>query len=388
MLNKYYYISNIYGQREKVHFKEKILRKCKISIDLRTMTIDRKKVIKAQIELSNLIGCPGHEVEVTDYILVKLEKLAVDKAWIDPLGNVLAIKEGSDPNGLRIMLDAHVDEVGFMISHIDDHGFITIETLGGIDKRLMLGALIQFLTTERKRIIGVVGTSPPHITKPEDREKVPPINEMFVDIGCKSYQEVRDMDLDIGSVGTFYTECIQLNNNVLLGKAFDDRTACNVLLQVLEQLKDIEIPNTLMITFAVQEEVGGRGATVAGFTLEPSIALALENTIASDVPGVPPAKMITRLGSGPAVTAADRSLIVPKKILDRIKIAADMDGIAWQYKKPVYGGTDAGKISITRSGVPSGVISVPCRYIHANASLLQVDDIIETIKLVVNFCKI
>ncbi len=352
------------------------------------MTIDRKKVIETQIELSNLIGCPGHEVEVTDYILVKLEKLAVDKAWIDPLGNVLAIKEGSDPNGLRIMLDAHVDEVGFMISHIDDHGYITIETLGGIDKRLMLGALIQFHTTERKRIIGVVGTSPPHITKLEDRDKVPPINEMFVDIGCKSYQEVRDMDLDIGSVGTFYTECKQLNDNVLLGKAFDDRTACNVLLQVLEQLKDIEIPNTLMITFAVQEEVGCRGATVAGFTLEPSIALALENTIASDVPGVPPAKMITKLGNGPAVTAADRSLIVPKKILDRIKKAAEMDEIVWQYKKPIYGGTDAGRISLTRSGVPSGVVSVPCRYIHANAGLLQVDDIVETIRLVVNFCKI
>ncbi|GAH41353.1 unnamed protein product, partial [marine sediment metagenome] len=117
-------------------------------------------------------------------------KLAVDKAWIDPLGNVLAIKEGSDPNGLRIMLDAHVDEVGFMISHISDDGFITIETLGGIDKRLMLGALLQFQTDEGKRIMGVVGASPPHITKPDEREKVPAINEMFVDIGCISYQEV------------------------------------------------------------------------------------------------------------------------------------------------------------------------------------------------------
>ena len=352
------------------------------------MTIDRQKVIDTQIELSNLIGCPGHEDEVTDYILVKLEKLAVDKAWIDPLGNVLAIKEGSDPNGLRIMLDAHVDEVGFMISHISDDGFITIETLGGIDKRLMLGALLQFQTDEGKRIMGVVGASPPHITKPDEREKVPAINEMFVDIGCASYQEVRALNLDIGSVGTFYTVCKQLNDNVLLGKAFDDRTACNVLLQVLEQLKDIEIPNTLLINFAVQEEVGGRGATVAGFTLEPSIALALENTIASDVPGVSSAKMITKLGDGPAVTAADRSLIVPKKILDRIKKAAHLDAISWQYKKPTYGGTDAGYISKTRSGVPSGVVSVPCRYIHANAGLLHVDDIVETIKLVVNFCKI
>ena len=350
--------------------------------------VNRESVIEIQIELSNLIGVPGHEEEVTDYILVKLEKLGVDKAWIDPLGNILAIREGTDPNGLKIMLDAHVDEVGFMISHVDERGFLTIEPLGGIDKRLMLGTLLEFQNDKRERIIGVVGSSPPHITKPEDREKVPDINEMFVDIGCASKEEVTKLGLDIGSVGTFYTKCILLNENTIIGKAFDDRTACNVLLHVLEELKGKEIPHTLLISFAVQEEVGTRGAIVASYTLEPSIALALENTIASDVPGVPNQKVVTSLGNGPAVTAADRSLIVPKKILDRIKQAAELDNIKWQYKKPTYGGTDAGSISRSRSGVPSGVVSVPCRYIHGNTALLLVDDIIKTIKLVTNFCKI
>ena len=202
--------------------------------------VDRESVINTQIELSNLIGVPGHEEEVTDYILVKLEKLGVDKAWIDPLGNILAIKEGNDPNGLRIMLDGHVDEVGFMISHIHKGGFLTIETLGGIDKRLMLGALLQFQTEKREKILGVVGTAPPHITKPDERDRVPEINEMFVDIGCKTKQEVLDLGLDIGSVGTFFTECTKLNDNTLLGKAFDDRTACNVILHVLENLKEVE----------------------------------------------------------------------------------------------------------------------------------------------------
>ncbi|MCE7740856.1 MAG: M42 family metallopeptidase [Candidatus Heimdallarchaeota archaeon] len=350
--------------------------------------VNRDSVIKTQIELSNLIGVPGHEEEVTDYVLVKLEKLGVDKAWIDPLGNVLAIKEGTNPNGLRIMLDAHVDEVGFMISHVHEEGFLTIENLGGIDKRLMLGALLQFQNDFRERIIGVVGAAPPHVTKPDERDKVPEINEMFVDIGCKNRAEVLALGLDIGSVGTFYTECILLNEETILGKAFDDRTACNVILHVLEELKEVEIPHTLLINFAVQEEVGTRGAIVAGYTLEPSIALALENTIASDVPGVPSQKIVTSLGDGPAVTAADRSLIVPKKILERIKQAAVMGDIKWQYKKPTYGGTDAGSISKTRAGVPSGVVSVPCRYIHANAGLLLIDDILKTIKLVTNFCKI
>jgi len=350
--------------------------------------VDRESVVKTQMELSNLIGVPGHEEEVTDYILVKLEKLGVDKAWIDPLGNILAIKEGKDPNGLRIMLDAHVDEVGFMISHVDAEGFLTIEALGGIDKRLMLGSILQFQTVKNERILGVVGAAPPHITKPEDRDKVPAINELYVDVGCQSREDVLNLGLDVGSVGTFYTECTHLNDKTLLGKAFDDRTACNVILHVLEELKNVTLPHTLLINFAVQEEVGTRGAIVAGYTLEPSIALALENTIASDVPGVPPQKVVTSIGGGPAVTAADRSLIVPKKILDRLKQAAEMDDIKWQYKKPIYGGTDAGSISRTRSGVPSGVVSVPCRYIHGNAGLLRIEDIIQTIKLVTNFCKI
>ena len=166
------------------------------------------------------------------------------------------------------------------------------------------------------------------------------------------------------------------------------RTACNVILHVLEALKDKEISNTILVNFAVQEEVGARGATVGAYSLDPNIGLAIENTIASDVPGVSPQKTITKLGQGPAVTAADRSLIVPKKILARIKQAAEMDEIKWQYKKPTYGGTDAGRISLTKSGIPSGVVSVPCRYIHSTAGILHVDDILDTIKLVSNFCKI
>ncbi|MHA1223617.1 MAG: M42 family metallopeptidase [Candidatus Heimdallarchaeaceae archaeon] len=352
------------------------------------MQIERNQIIKVQKELSELIGCSGNEEEVTDYLLLKLETLGVDKAWIDPLGNLLAIKKGSDPNGLRILLDAHVDEVGFMVSHVDDNGFLTIQPLGGIDKRILLGSLLQFQTEEKERIIGVVGSAPPHITKAEEREKVPEINEMFVDIGCTSREEVNEIGLDIGSFGTFYTEFKQLNEEHLLGKAFDDRTACNVILHTLELLKTESISNTILVNFAVQEEVGTRGATTGAYSLEPSIALAIENTIASDVPKVPQEKIVTTLGKGPAITAADRSLIVPKKILDRLKQAAAMDNIPWQYKKPTYGGTDAGRIALSRAGVPSGVVSVPCRYIHSNAGILNVRDIENTIKLVANFCKI
>ena len=352
------------------------------------MSVNRESIIKMQKELSNLIGCPGREEEVTNYLLLKLEQLNVDKAWIDSLGNLLAIKEGTDPNGLRILLDAHVDEVGFIINHIDDNGFIFFTPLGGIDKRLMLGNLVQFQNENRERITGVVGTTPPHVAKPEEKEKVPEITEMFVDIGCKTKEEVLEKKLDIGSVGTFYVECLQLNEDILLGKAFDDRTGCNIILHVLESLKGEKIQNSILINFAVQEEVGLRGAKPGAYTLEPNIALAVENTTANDVPNVSAPRVSTKIGEGPAITTADRSLIVPKTILDRIKKAAEMDNIKWQYKKVISGGTDAGSISLTRAGIPSGVIAVPCRYIHSNAGLLNVEDIESAIKLVVNFCKI
>lgn len=351
------------------------------------MQIKRKEIIQTQRELSELIGVPGHEQEVSDYLLSMLDTV-LPNAWTDPIGNILGVREGNDPNGLKILLDAHMDEVGFMINHIDKNGFIRVDTLGGIDKRVLLGSQIVLQTEKNDRIMGIFGSAPPHITSSEEREKVPEVKDMFVDIGCSSYEEVREKGLDIGSVGTFHTQFRQLDDETLIGKGFDDRTACNVVLQVLKALSDEDIDNTIMVNFAVQEEVGTRGARVGAYTLEPNIALALENTIASDVPGVKDHKIVTALGKGPALTVADRSVIVPRKIIHRLKQAAKECGVQYQYKKPTYGGCDAGAIMLTRHGVPSGVVSVPCRYIHGPVGLLKIQDIENTIKLVKTFCKL
>lgn len=345
----------------------------------------RNELITTQEKLSNLIGAPGHEEKIAEYLLSQVKEY-VDEAWIDPLGNVLAKKEGTHQEGLKILLDAHMDEVGFMVNHIDEKGFLRVDTLGGIDKRVMLNSLVQFQNDKDAPVIGVVGARPPHITKEEEREKVPEIRDMFVDIGCSSKQEVQKKGLHIGSVGTFYTKFHKLDDETVIGKAFDDRTACNVLLHVLKLLDEMEIDHTILANFAAQEEVGGRGAKVGAFRLEPDIALALENTIGSNVPDVPPSKVVTKIGAGPAITAADSSVITPKKILRRLKKAAEKGDISWQYKKPIYGGTDAGRIALTKAGVPSGVVSVPCRYIHGPVGLLKIEDIIDTIHLVKNFC--
>ncbi|NIQ04815.1 MAG: M42 family metallopeptidase [Candidatus Korarchaeota archaeon] len=351
------------------------------------MLLDRNELITTHETLSNLIGCPGHEEEVANFILSNIED-HVDEAWRDPLGNVLAKKEGTRSTGKKILLDAHIDEVGFMVNHIDENGFLRVDALGGIDKRVMLGQMVQFQSDTGETVVGIVGSQPPHTTKKEEREKVPEIRDMFIDVGCDSDEEVREKGLHVGTVGTFYTKFKQLDGDTLIGKAFDDRTACNVLIHVLKLLSKANTEHTILANFAAQEEVGGRGAKVGAFELKSDIALALENTIASDVPDVSPSKVVTTLGNGPAITAADKSLITPPRILTRLKKAAERDNIQWQYKKPTYGGTDAGRIALTRSGVPSGVVSVPCRYIHGPVGLLKVDDLVDTIRLVKNFCTI
>lgn len=341
----------------------------------------RDIIIRRQMELSNLIGCPGHESQVAEYILDCLRDLC-DESWIDSLGNVLAVRRGG---GTRILLDGHTDEVGFMVTHVDEDGFVRIESLGGVDRRLLLGSLLEFLADDGSRITGVVGAAPPHITTPAERENVPAINEMFVDLGFAGASEVADRGLHVGSVGAFSTSARMLGEDLMLGKAFDDRTACNVILQVLANLAGTKCRNTVVCNFAVQEEVGTRGAGTGAFALEPDLALAIENTVASDVPGVPASRMVSALGKGPAITVADRSHIVPRHLIDALQRAAG-EG-PWQYKKPLYGGTDAGKIAVTRSGVPTAVVSVPCRYIHSPAALLRISDIEATVGLVTRFCE-
>jgi putative aminopeptidase FrvX len=348
---------------------------------------DVAELVKTQRELSELIGCPGHEEEVAEYVLARIRPLA-GRAWQDGLGNVLAELPASRPGSAceRILLDAHLDELGFMVSHIEENGFLRIDVLGGVDRRVLPGTPLQFKNDEGRRIIGVVGSLPPQATRPGEREVVPDITEMFVDLGLASRLEAEAWGLHIGSLGTFYTPFISREDGVLLGRAFDNRSGCNVLIQTLAALSGRPRPHTLLFSFSVQEEVGGAGALVGSRALEPTLALAVENTVALDIPDVPARRVITRLGAGPAVTAADRTLIVPRRVLDRIRAAARAADVPWQYKKPIYGGSDGGKIHTAGSGVPTGVISVPCRYIHGPAGLLRTEDLAATVRLAAAFC--
>jgi putative aminopeptidase FrvX len=347
--------------------------------------MDIENVKALQEKLSSLIGVSGFEDDVAKFILnlIKEEQLA-DRAWIDQLGNVLAVVNG-EKNEERILFDAHIDEIGFMISHIDREGFLRFVPIGGWDTRILLGQPVIIRSESGNVFNGIIGSKPPHLTTASERKKLVEIKDMYIDIGMFSKEEVEREGIKMGATGTLSSPFLDFPNNMVRGKAFDDRTGCNVMIQIMRMLKEKPVNDTIMFNFAVQEEIGGRGAITGAFTLKPTIAIAIENTTAGDVPGIKDQEIPAFIGRGPAITIADISVISSPKVNERLTKNAKLAKVPYQMKKPLYGGTDAGKIHISREGVPSTVVSVPCRYIHSPTSLLKLDDINNTVKLLIAF---
>jgi endoglucanase len=344
---------------------------------------------KSLRELSEIIGISGFEADARALIQNEIDTF-VDEAWVDPLGNLLAIRKGAKEHP-RILLDAHVDEIGFIVRYIHENGFLRLTPIGGWDPRILPGHRVILRPHDTKpstRVFGVIGASPPHLTTSKQRESVIAIEDLYVDIGVKSNEAVEGMGIRIGTPLTIWQPFIELPDDTLSGKAFDDRVGCLVIIEVLKRLaKASNHKSTVVVNFAVGEEVGGRGARTGAYTLEPDVALALECTSAGDMPGIPPHKSPTALGKGPAVTVADRTLIAHPMVLASLEQVAKTKNIPFQYKQPLGGGTDGGPISQSRKGVPTGVVSVPCRYIHSAISLLRLGDIKAAINLVYGFTR-
>lgn len=339
-----------------------------------------------QKKLSELIGVSGYEDEVSEFILSIIEKEGLaDKAWKDPLGNILATIQGTKESE-RILFDAHTDEIGFMVSHIDLKGFLRFVSVGGWDTRILLGQSVVIPTNSGKKFHGIIGSSPPHLTSPSERKKIVTIDQMYIDIGFNTKEQVEASNITVGSVGTLVSPFVDFPNNMVRGKAFDDRTGCNVLIHLLRELKEVNKQNeTLLFNFAVQEEFDRIGTVTGAFKLNPTLAIAVENTTAADVPNIKPSKIPVYIGKGAAISVADKSIICSPHVNKRLIENAKIDNIPYQIKKPMYGKTNAGKIQLTREGVKSSVVSVPCRYIHSPTSLLKLDDILYTIELLKAF---
>ncbi len=339
--------------------------------------VDLPKTLES---LSNLAAPPGEEDRVRQFIVNEFVDL-VDEYWVDNLGNLFLVKKGDDKYP-KIMLAAHMDEVGLIITRIEENGFLRFSPLGGIDPRTLYAQRVRIFGEKSERL-GYIGATPPHLLPPEYEKKVPDITDLYIDVGASSKEEVEEMGIYVGAKAVYDTKFSKVSKNRILGKAFDDRVGLAVMLKVLEIMRDE--PFNILAVATVQEEVGLRGARVSTWRIQPDYALVLECTAAGDVPGASKHKASTKLGSGPAITVADRSLVVPPKVFKTLINVARERGIPYQFKEMMVGGTDAGAIALTRDGILAGVISTPARYIHSPAALADLRDIEHQVELAIGF---
>jgi len=327
-------------------------------------------------ELSEAFGVSGCEDEVRG-IIIEAIKNHVDEYRVDSLGNLIALRRGTGESELKVMVAAHTDEVGLMITHIDEEtGSLRFRPVGGIDDRILLSKVVLI---GKDRLPGVIGVKPVHLLKEEEGRQVVKVDQMTIDIGAKSREEA-EKAVKIGDYAIFATGFRQLTEDGLRtvkGKAFDDRAGCAVLIEMLKE----RYPFDLYPVFTVQEEVGLRGAQVAAYAVEPDVAFVLEGTVCDDMPKKKDISPTTQLGAGPAISIMDRSFIADRGLVKLLIETAEELGIPYQFKQPGVGGTDAGAIHLAKEGVPSATVSVPCRYIHSPACLLSLEDFENTVRL-------
>ena len=330
-------------------------------------------------KLSNASGISGFEDEVRDLMIKELEDY-VDEINIDPLGNLIAIKKGN-PSSQKIMLAAHMDEIGLMVRYIDKKGFIKFSTIGGINDQMLLNQTVS-IQSEKGEVVGVIGSKPPHKMKESERKQVIKYDNMFIDIGAKNREEAEEL-IDIGDPIIIRQEFEELRNGLVKGKALDNRVGCAVLIEVL---KRTETNATIYGVGTVQEEVGLKGAKTSAFSINPDMALALDVTISGDHPGIKEEDAPSRAGKGPAIILTDasgRGLILSKEIKKLLISTAEEENIPYQLEVSDGGTTDATAIHLTRKGIPTGVISPASRYIHTPVSVVCVDDVVNSVKLIV-----
>jgi putative aminopeptidase FrvX len=326
-------------------------------------------------KLSNAFGPSGCESDVRQIIIKEIKHL-VDELTVDHLGNVICRMKakGRKKKPLTIMAAAHMDEVGMIITHADGDGFLHFDKIGGIDDRILLAKVISI---GPKKVTGVIITKPVHLTSASERGQVTSSENLVIDVGAAN-KEAAEGKCKPGDYATFDTKYRKFGRGMVAGKAFDDRVGCAVL---VELIKRGPYPFEFCPVFTTMEEVGLRGAKVAAYSVQPDIALVLEGTICEDSPKEIDRSSVTEIGKGPALSLADRSLIVNRKLVRFAVQRADAIGIPHQFKQPGIGGTDGGAIHKAGEGAPTLPISVPARYIHSPAAVISLSDFNHTINL-------
>ncbi len=329
-------------------------------------------IIKQMLtELSNLSGVSGNEGEVRSYLLDRLGNGQL-KVTVDSIGNLL-IRKGKQKRR-SVMLSAHMDEVGLMIMDIRKNGLLRFMPVGGIDSRVLVAKRVKVGSCA---LPGVIGSKPIHLQKKDEQNKPFREESLFIDCGFKNRAEASEY-VKIGEYAAFDVSCKTLGKAAYMGKAFDDRAGCLILLSLLLEKNGLSFD----VAFTVQEEVGTRGAQVAAFTLEPEKALVVEATAAADTPETEQDASSTMLGCGPAISLMDRTILVDSRMRKELVTVAEKTGTAYQFRRFTGAGTEGGAVAYSRSGVKTAVVAVPCRYIHSPHSILYESDLKSTIDLV------
>ncbi|MCY6485911.1 M42 family metallopeptidase [Clostridium aestuarii] len=326
-------------------------------------------------KLCNAAGPSGYEGSVRQIIKDEIKDY-VDEIKVDRMGNIIAHKKGSEK---KVVVDAHMDEVGFIIIGYNDDGTLKFTSLGGISNKVVPSKVVNI---GKDKIPGVIGLKPIHLQSKQERGKNIPISKCCIDIGAKSKEEAKKL-IPLGEYAVFTTEFGHFGEGLIKGKAFDDRIGCSILIELLKENYNCD----LYAVFNVQEEVGMRGAYVSAYDIKPDITIAIEGTVCADMPGIQKHLMSTEIGKGPAISIIDKTSIYDKDIINEMKKVAVDNHISYQLRRTSVGSNDAGAFVMSGEGVKPAAIAVPCRYIHSSISVCSLEDYNNTIKLVTNYLK-
>ncbi|NLJ99497.1 MAG: M42 family metallopeptidase [Tissierellia bacterium] len=322
-------------------------------------------------KLTEASGISGNEKEVRDIILDEI-KGYVDNIKIDKLGNVIVYKEGKN-HSKKLMITAHMDEVGLIVTNIDALGLIKFVPVGGIDKRILVSKPVLI---GKNKIPGVIGSKPIHLQKKEEWEDALGIDQLYIDIGVDTEEEAKKL-INIGDYISFDSDFVEFGENLIKAKALDNRVGCSLLIEILKETKDIGFYGV----FTVMEEIGLVGAGPAAYSVDPDICIVLEGTLCYDVPQIDKHLIPTYLNKGPAISLMDRTTLFDTNLRKKIIKIAENNKIPYQYRKTAMGGNDSGKIHTSKDGVITTTISVPCRNIHSPTSVMSKYDYENAYKL-------
>jgi len=323
-----------------------------------------KSLIKKLVET---VGPSGYESKIREVVRAEVEKYA-DEISVDAMGNLIVKKGEKKEGGLKVMLSAHIDEIGVMVTHVDKSGFARFTTIGGVRPHTCYGSRVRFLNGT----VGVIGGE-----KLENANHVHAIEAMYIDVGASS---VEDCPVKIGDVAAFDRPFEDLGNR-LISKAMDDRVCAAVLIETLKNVENS--PHELYFVFSTQEEVGLRGATTAAYAIDPDLGIASDVTMTGDTPrGI---KMDVALGKGPAIKVKDGGMLADPKVVDAMVQCAQKHEIPYQLEVLLGGTTDAKAMQISRAGMPAGCVSVPTRYVHTPSEMVDINDLNNAVKLLTAF---